>query len=66
MAADQWIIEAVGDAGRRYFFGPFADEDEAMGWGFLNLGGFEPEDWEQHELTLDSPEDNGSGEAIDG
>lgn len=61
-SANVWIIEAVGETGRRSFYGPFVDEDEAENWGMLNLD-FDLEDdgptWDHHEMSLVPPEQNG-------
>lgn len=49
-----WIIQLEGSSDPQHF-GPFADEDEALAWGFDNLADFEPEDWEPYELSLKAP-----------
>lgn len=49
-----WIIQLEGSPDPQHF-GPFASEDEALGWGFDNLADFEPEEWEPYELSLKAP-----------
>lgn len=49
-----WIIELAGSPDPQHF-GPFVDEDDALGWGFEHLADFEPEDWEPYELSLKPP-----------